>query len=372
MSLSYFATAILRNRIDLCYHDSDIGPIYIWYCMIRKPANPSNELRLQQLRSFCETARQGSLTAAAHALGLTQPTIGEQVHALEREFGEQLVETHGRGCRLTESGRLLAELAGPLLAGFDSLRAAFHEARQRRLAQLTVASSPRILAEDILPSVTAFERQYPAAQVSFLEMLTQNVAEAVKSGDAQLGLTDASTIEPDNPWIECEPAYELDLLLVTPADHPLAARRSVSLRDIAEYPVVNGADTLNDSSIRAALAKAEIFQRCLSRVHVSYTVAVRKFVKAGYGVGFVFGLPGQPVEPGLCERSVSRQVGRARICFVWRKGALRQEFAQAFADCIRTSVAEKRKAAEAGLSRTHAGRGKNGQSRRKSTGHRLK
>ncbi|MEQ8786421.1 MAG: LysR family transcriptional regulator [Pirellulaceae bacterium] len=312
----------------------------------RHKANASHELRLQQLRSFCETARLGSLTAAANSLGLTQPTVGEQVHALEREFDEPLVETHGRGCRLTDGGRLLAELAGPLLAGFDSLRGAYHEARQRQLAQLTVASSPRILAEDILPSVPDFERRHPEAQVSFMELLTPNVAETVKSGVAQLGLTDASTLDGESPWIETEPAYQLDLLLVTPADHPLAARRSVTLRDIAEHPVVNDPDTLSDASIRAALHKAEVFQRRVSRVHVSYTVAVRKFVKAGFGVGFVFGLPGQPVEPGLCERSVSRHVGRAQIDFVWRKGALRPEFARAFADSIKTSMQQKRRAAE--------------------------
>jgi DNA-binding transcriptional LysR family regulator len=118
------------------------------------------------------------------------------------------------------------------------------------------------------------------------------------------------------------------------------------LRDIAEYPVVNDPHTLRDLSIRAALAKGDVFRQP-SRVRVSYTVAVRKFVAAGLGVGFVFGLPGQPVESGLCERSISRLVGRAQISFVWRKGALRPEFARAFADCIKTSMQQKREAAEA-------------------------
>ena len=59
------------------------------------------------------------------------------MHALEREFGEKLIESHGRGCRLTDAGEVLAELAGPLVAGIDSLKASFYEARQRRQARLT-------------------------------------------------------------------------------------------------------------------------------------------------------------------------------------------------------------------------------------------
>src|ERR1700724_661400 len=88
------------------------------------------EVRLQHLRSFCETARLGSLAAAAGALGLAQPTVWEQVHALEREFAAQLVEPHGRGCRLTAAGQLLVELSASLVAGIDALKQNFEEARR--------------------------------------------------------------------------------------------------------------------------------------------------------------------------------------------------------------------------------------------------
>jgi DNA-binding transcriptional LysR family regulator len=59
------------------------------------------DLTLHQLRSFCETARRGSLTAAATALGLAHPTVWKQVHALEMAFGVALVEPHVRGCTLS-------------------------------------------------------------------------------------------------------------------------------------------------------------------------------------------------------------------------------------------------------------------------------
>jgi hypothetical protein len=58
-----------------------------------KKESAYTEITLQQLRSFCETARLGSFTAAAASLGLAHPTVWQQVHAVEREFGEQLGST---------------------------------------------------------------------------------------------------------------------------------------------------------------------------------------------------------------------------------------------------------------------------------------
>src|SRR5262245_19879387 len=98
------------------------------------------QIGLQQLRGFCETARRGSLTAAAASLGLAQPTVWEQVHALERAFGTKLVERHAHGSRLTERGRLLAALAAPLVAGIDSLPRGLQEAERGREAWLTLVA----------------------------------------------------------------------------------------------------------------------------------------------------------------------------------------------------------------------------------------
>src|SRR5262245_17516688 len=103
----------------------------------------------QQLRSFCETARLGSIAAAAAHLGLGTPTVWHQVRALEREFGEPLIERHGRGSRLTEAGKLLADLTSPLVAGLATVKQRYQEARARKISRVTVATTPRILFEHL-------------------------------------------------------------------------------------------------------------------------------------------------------------------------------------------------------------------------------
>ncbi len=157
------------------------------------PSSPRNsrvykEMTLQQLRSFCETARLGSFTAAATALGLAHPTVWKQVHALEHEFGVPLVEPYGRGCRLTDAGRLLAELAHPAVAGISGLKRAFQEALGQLETHLVVAATPRILVEDLSVCVVEFERRYPRVRLTFKELRDDEVALQVESGEADLGL----------------------------------------------------------------------------------------------------------------------------------------------------------------------------------------
>src|SRR5262245_10399539 len=178
------------------------------------------ELRLQQLRSLCETARLGSLTAAAEALGLAQPTVWEQVHGLEREFGLKLIERRAHGCRLTDEGRVVVDLAAPLVAGVDALKRNVQEVRRQQVTWLTLAATQRILVEDISGAVGEFDRTHPHIRLRLVEMGLDRILAAVEAGEADLGLTVEHGTDPPRPRLVFERVYELDQYLVTPRDHP--------------------------------------------------------------------------------------------------------------------------------------------------------
>jgi DNA-binding transcriptional LysR family regulator len=293
------------------------------------------EVTLQQLRSFCETARLGSFKAAADSLGLAHPTIWEQVHALERELSAQLVEPHGRGCRLTEEGHLLAEMADSLVAGIDSLKRRFQEARGRVRSRLTVAATQRTLIEDLSEAILAFERCHPNVQLCFKEENNEQVVAAVESGQADLGVTPFPEPRPPNPWLVFELGYELDLILLTPPDHPLARRRHLRPRDLLPYPLINAPGSLPDPAMNALLEKLGAFETPPRRVEARYTATIRHFVAMGFGIGLTVGLPGRAPVSQLHERSLSRHLGRLRMNLVWRRGTQRQGAAQEFAETIR-------------------------------------
>lgn len=293
------------------------------------------EMTLQQLRSFCATARLGSLTAAAAALGLAHPTVWKQVHALE---GEKLIEPHGRGCRLTDAGRLLAGLAGPAVAHIDTLKRDFLEARAQVETWLTVAATPRTLVEDLPPCVVEFEQAHPQVRLVFKERRNDEVAQAVEAGEADLGLSPEAEPPAGGPWLQFEPAYQFDYVLITPRDHPLARRRHVRPHDLLPYPLVDSPEAFHDAALRARLEQLGLFRTQPRRVEAYFAATIRRYVELGFGIGIVPYLPGHPPQPRFHERSMSRHLGRGTIYLVWRRGTERGAAARAFADTVKAML----------------------------------
>jgi molybdate transport repressor ModE-like protein len=294
------------------------------------------EIKLAQLRSFCETARLGSLTAAATSLGLAQPTVWEQVHGLERLLEVKLVEREAHGCRLTDAGRLVLDLAAPLVTGIDSLAGTVARARQQAEVWLTVAATQRILTDDLPETVVEFERLYPHVRLRLLEMSTDQVSSSVQSREADLGLTLSRTAHGASPWLVSEPCYELDLILVTPKRHPLAAKKRLSVADLADYPLVNSPESLPDPAIQGALDKLGVFRTQPRRVEAYYTSVIRRYVELGFGIGLVLGRLDRPHPASpLAERSMRRQFGPVAIHQVRRKGEPREGPASDFARMVR-------------------------------------
>ncbi|MEV4086362.1 LysR family transcriptional regulator, partial [Nonomuraea fuscirosea] len=77
-------------------------------------------LDVVRLRVLVAVARKGSLTAAAKELHYSQPSVSHHLARLEAETGAKLVQRAGRGIRLTEAGRLLAERAAEIIGRLDA------------------------------------------------------------------------------------------------------------------------------------------------------------------------------------------------------------------------------------------------------------
>jgi DNA-binding transcriptional LysR family regulator len=287
---------------------------------------------LQQLRSFCETILRGSFTAAAAALDLAHPTVWKQVHGLEHRLGVTLVEPHGRGCRPTEAGRLLARLASPLVTGVGSLEQVFQRSRAEAMARVVVAAPPRVLVEDLPECVVEFERLCPQVRVTLRQVRAEDVTAAVASGRADLGLTSNSLPDPDDPRLAFEPCYELEIVLVTPPDHPLNRRRHLQAGDLCAYPLVNALDSGQNPVIKAALEELHALRIETSRVEAWDDAVICRYVQLGFGIGLLNHLRGHPPVTKLHLRSMSHVFGRPTVYLVRKKGdscsAPAHEFAQ--------------------------------------------
>lgn len=298
---------------------------------------PYKELTLQQLRSFAETARLGSMAAAAHALRLTHPTIREQVLALEREFGLKLVTPHGRGCRLTAEGRLLAELVTPVTAAAASLKTRFDELRAQAKVRLVVAGPPRIIQEDLPDAVTSALRALPRLSLEFLEVRDDQVVEAVASGKADLGLTTQAVPAEPPIGVSFESAYELETLLLAPKNHPLARRRSVTPAELRKYPLLTSRYTLSDQpELAAILDRHQAFDGPTARVEPFLAGTVRRYVEQNLGIAVVYGPRPAGRKSAVHERLMSRYFGRGLVRFVFRNGTAHEDAARVLAAHVRT------------------------------------
>src|SRR5262245_51310564 len=244
--------------------------------MARQRNRPYKGLTLQQLRSLCETGRLGSFWAAANALEVSHPTVWKQVHALEREFGVPLVETHRQGCRLTEAGRLLVEIAGPAVESMATLRDRFHARMRGAGSLLTIAVTPRLLVEDLAPCVAEFHSQSPGTRFRFVEEGEEGVLEAVEARRADFGFSPTLLTEEQQRVMVAEPGYSVEARLITPKDHPLARRRRVHPRDLRPYPLINGPLAYPSSSMGLVLDQHAVRQTEYL-VHVDYTASIRRF-----------------------------------------------------------------------------------------------
>jgi DNA-binding transcriptional LysR family regulator len=315
------------------------------------PRSPGNhaykEVTLQQLRSFCETILRGSFTGAAAALDLAHPTVWKHVHGLEHRLGVILVEPHGRGCRPTAAGRLLAQLASPLVTGIGSLENVFQRSRAEEAARVVVAAPPTVL-EDLPECVIEFERLWPQVRVALKQVGVEDVPVAVASGRADLGLTSNCLSAPDDPRLEFEPCYELEIVLVTPLDHPLARRRHLQAGDLCAYPLVNALESGHNLVIKAALEELRALRIQTSRVEACDDAVICRYVQLGFGIGLLNRVRVHPPGKNLHLRSMSNVFGRPIVYLVRKQGNLFSGPAHEFAKTVKALLS--RPAADPGAS----------------------
>ena len=138
-----------------------------------------------RVRAFLVTAEEGSLSAAARALGLAQPTLGRQVEALERELGVALFERHGRGLRPTPAGLELLEHARRMGDGAGDLALAVAGLSDDVSGEVSVSASD-IYAARILPPILA--RLHAEHSDLRVEVVADNALSDLRRREAEIAV----------------------------------------------------------------------------------------------------------------------------------------------------------------------------------------
>jgi DNA-binding transcriptional LysR family regulator len=118
-------------------------------------------LDVTRLRVLVAVARYGSVTAAARALNYAQPSVSHHLARLEAETGTKLIQRAGRGIRLTDAGRLLAERAAEVIGRLDAAESELASYAGLRAGRLRLAAFPSALGT-IVPAAAAVLRGQPS------------------------------------------------------------------------------------------------------------------------------------------------------------------------------------------------------------------
>ena len=304
--------------------------------------------RHKQLRAFVTVVKLGTLTRAAEALYLSQPTISLQLQALERELGVALVERRRRRINLTNAGEALYELARPLVEGWETLDRDF-QARVQGLqgGRLTIAAGTSTIQYLLPELVRRYRERFPAVQLQLENVTGKDGLALLRADQADFAVGSMLDVPNDIAWA---PVHHYDPMLIMPTNHPLASKEKITLEDLSPYGLFLPPQRLSTYRLVDLM-----FQQRQVPYQVALEVGgwdvIKEYVAMGMGISIVTGICITQADHGrLAVRNMKQYFPQRSYGVVMRKGKFLSAEARAFIDLIRPGLLTHRDYDESGHS----------------------
>ena len=224
--------------------------------------------------------RQGSLTAAAEQLHLTQSALSHAIRKLEQQLGTSVWLREGRQLRLTQAGHQLLALANRLLPQFEHAEMQIHQIAQGQRGSLRVGMECHPCYQWLLRVVGPYLQQWPDVDVDVKQEFQFGGMGALFGHDIDLLVT------PDplhKPGVRFEPVFDYEQVLVVSEDHSLADEKWVEPHQLEKETLI---------TYPVAVERLDIFTRFFLPAHtaparhktIETTDIMLQMVAAGRGV----------------------------------------------------------------------------------------
>ncbi|RYJ00092.1 MAG: LysR family transcriptional regulator [Actinomycetales bacterium] len=263
--------------------------------------------QVRGIRVLCEVADQGSFSAAARSLGMTQSAVSQHVAALEREAGLPLVDRGTRPVELTEAGAVLVRHGRTVTAQLESAEQALAEISGRRAGRLRVGSFPTALTAFVPAAISRFREGSPEVVITLVDDHMQGLLPRLDRGELDLAVVYENPALPGGvpSGLALTPLFDDGYRVLLPEGHRLARRRArVALADLADEAWVGGPPGSPWFRILLHACRTAGFE---PRTHLATDDhrAVQAFVAAGLGVAVVPGLAAAQPPPGTVVRDLA-------------------------------------------------------------------
>ena len=245
----------------------------------------------RRVLTFRAVAHERSFSRAARRLALSQPSVSNQVAALEREVGVQLLERRPGGLRLTPEGEILLEHADAIADRFGLAETQLSGAAERQRTRLRIGALPSALAGFVPAAIARVRQEHPDTRVTFDEGTSEELAGRLASGELDLAIAYQDTTWPraEPPGVKRHHLLHEEFLVAMAPDHPRAAQHEVDLADLRDD---DWTAALTDGVIVRACRAAGFEPRLVSITHDQ--LAIRGLVIRGLAVTLVAELLADP------------------------------------------------------------------------------
>jgi DNA-binding transcriptional LysR family regulator len=288
-----------------------------------------------QLASFLEVAKLQSFSRAAEKIYRTQPAISAQVRLLEQECGEKLFDRSGKKVQLTPAGEILRGYAEKLLDLQKQALQAIAELNQTPRGKLYIGANEATCLYVIPKTFASFKQLYPLVQISIYRNFSHKIVQKVQEGAVDLGIV---TLPQTANNMEVIPMFRDEVQVVVPKNHPLAKKRSVTIEEVAQYPLIL------PKTGHTRVVVDRLFREFRDHLQISMELASvetqKKFVGAGLGISLINRAYAQPeVAAGLLKlipfegQKIYRELG-----LIYRRDRYLSLPAKVFIDVVREST----------------------------------
>lgn len=243
-------------------------------------------MNFQQLRIIRETVkRQYNLTEVANALFTSQSGVSKHIKDLEDELGIEIFVRKGkRLLGLTDPGKGLVGIVERMLLDAKNIKQLADQFSQSDQGQLTIATTHTQARYALPPVVSEFKKAFPRVHLALHQGSPEETAHMLLDGRADLGIATESLSQ--FPELVTFPFYSWHHAVVTPKGHPLTQLQSITLEDVAEYPLV----TYHTGFTGRQTVDAAFAQRNLTPDIVMSALdadVIKTYVELGLGVGII-------------------------------------------------------------------------------------
>jgi molybdate transport repressor ModE-like protein len=236
-----------------------------------------------RMRLLVEIERQGSLSAAAAAIGIGQPSASQHLRLLEAAAGQRLVERSGRGSSLTEAGKVLAGRAAQALASLGAAEEELHALDGLQTGTIRVGASTAPGAYLLPDTLGCFRRDFPGVTVEVEIAASGEILDRLLAGRVQLAIVGAQQAD---SRVRLEPFLEDEIVgIAKPGLLPLKAGK-LNPAEITSLTLLSReAGSSSRELVERELQSLEV--RPASTWELGSTEAVKRAAREGLGIAFL-------------------------------------------------------------------------------------